>query len=627
MKIAIACDHGALKLKEELIPFLRKLGHSVEDFGTNSYESCDYSDFAIPAAKAVAKGRCDRGIVLCTTGIGVSIAANKVRGIRCALLSDVECAKMTRLHNDTNVMAMGAAVVDTETAYEIVKIWLETPFSGEARHQRRINKVMDCEYEEKKKRVAKKKRPKRRSFRAVRKVGGFVGSMYDKLIGKTVNGFLSILLVIALLLTPIATFVTNMADPDTLVNILFSSNIFAGSATEPSDSPTVDPEASEPIVSEPEETPPADETDPEATAPEDDPAEEGGEGAEGEDAIDPVTIDDPEATEPETTEPETTEPGTTEPETTEPETTEPETTEPEATEPEATEPDHAGETNNAINSLLGIMGGFTGTDIIDTEHLNEYLDLPEDVNVDVEKLGTGLAESGAAQALVSAYMQDVMNAAMGVEGEPQLTPDTAMSIIAPHMGELADIVQASLPEGVELDRAHLEEITQQALEKVLPDLVSQLPDLSTAADSLLQSDNEVISAIAKSLRFIRTGALRAAVLLAVLVLCVLISVVRLPGLRGARTVGVCGMVAGVMCYGATMALDKLSELTALLPAEFAFIGDLFNKLLTPLTAGLHENYFVCAIVYFTIGLALVLGTTVLRGFFSLIFGRLFSDED
>ena len=116
-------------------------------------------------------------------------------------------------------------------------------------------------------------------------------------------------------------------------------------------------------------------------------------------------------------------------------------------------------------------------------------------------------------------------------------------------------------------------------------------------------------------------------LLAVLVLCVLISVVRLPGLRGARTVGVCGMVAGVMCYGATMALDKLSELTALLPAEFAFIGDLFNKLLTPLTAGLHENYFVCAIVYFTIGLALVLGTTVLRGFFSLIFGRLFSDED
>ena len=145
MRIAIACDHGALDLKEELIPFLRKLGHSVEDFGTNSHESCDYSDFAIPAAKAVAKGRCDRGIVLCTTGIGVSIVANKVRGIRCALLSDVECAKMTRLHNDTNMMAMGAGVVGTMLACQIVDTWLGTEFSGDARHQRRIDKLMSYE--------------------------------------------------------------------------------------------------------------------------------------------------------------------------------------------------------------------------------------------------------------------------------------------------------------------------------------------------------------------------------------------------------------------------------------------------------------------------------------------------
>ena len=151
MKIAIGCDHGALQLKEALIPFLKSLGHSVEDFGTCTHESCDYSDFAIPAAKAVASGKCDRGIVLCTTGIGVSIAANKVRGIRCALLADVECAKLTRLHNDTNMMAMGAAVVDRDLAYEIVKVWLSTPFSGESRHQRRINKVMACECDEKKK--------------------------------------------------------------------------------------------------------------------------------------------------------------------------------------------------------------------------------------------------------------------------------------------------------------------------------------------------------------------------------------------------------------------------------------------------------------------------------------------
>ena len=147
MKIAIACDHGALKLKEELIPYLRKLGHSVEDFGTNSYESCDYSDFAIPAAKAVAKGKCDRGIVLCTTGIGVSIAANKVRGIRCALLSDVECAKMTRLHNDTNMMALGAGMTGEILALEIVDTWLGTEFSGEARHQRRIDLMMALENE------------------------------------------------------------------------------------------------------------------------------------------------------------------------------------------------------------------------------------------------------------------------------------------------------------------------------------------------------------------------------------------------------------------------------------------------------------------------------------------------
>ena len=118
MKIAIGCDHGALQLKEALIPFLKSLGHSVEDFGTCTHESCDYSDFAIPAAKAVASGKCDRGIVLCTTGIGVSIAANKVRGIRCALLADVECAKLTRLHNDTNMMALGAGVVGENLALE-----------------------------------------------------------------------------------------------------------------------------------------------------------------------------------------------------------------------------------------------------------------------------------------------------------------------------------------------------------------------------------------------------------------------------------------------------------------------------------------------------------------------------
>ena len=145
MKIAIGCDHGALDLKNVLISHLEKQGHTVQDFGTHTLDSCDYPDFAAPAAQAVAGGECDKGIVLCTTGIGVSIAANKVKGIRCALLSDVMSARLTREHNDTNMMAIGAGVVGQKLALEIVDTWLDTEFSGDARHQRRIDKVMAIE--------------------------------------------------------------------------------------------------------------------------------------------------------------------------------------------------------------------------------------------------------------------------------------------------------------------------------------------------------------------------------------------------------------------------------------------------------------------------------------------------
>ena len=145
MKIAIGCDHGALTLKNSLITHLEGCGYEVEDFGTYTEKSCDYPDFAAAAAQAVAAGKCDRGIVLCTTGIGVSVTANKINGIRCALLSDPWTAKMTRLHNDTNMMAMGAGIVGENLAYEIVDTWLDTEFSGEERHQRRINKVMALE--------------------------------------------------------------------------------------------------------------------------------------------------------------------------------------------------------------------------------------------------------------------------------------------------------------------------------------------------------------------------------------------------------------------------------------------------------------------------------------------------
>lgn len=145
MKIAIACDHGALALKEAVKAHLTARDMECVDFGTFTKDSCDYPDFARPAAEAVASGACERGIVMCTTGIGVSITANKVHGIRCALLSDPWSAKMTRLHNDTNMMALGAGVVGENLALEIVDVWLGTEFSGEARHQRRIDKVMALE--------------------------------------------------------------------------------------------------------------------------------------------------------------------------------------------------------------------------------------------------------------------------------------------------------------------------------------------------------------------------------------------------------------------------------------------------------------------------------------------------
>lgn len=142
--IAIACDHGAYTLKEALKRHLEARGLEYKDFGTHSLDSCDYPDFVAPAAQAVAGGECDRGIVLCTTGIGASITANKIKGIRCALLSDVLSARLTRQHNDTNMMALGAGVIGPNLAMEIVDVWLDTEFQG-GRHQRRIDKVMALE--------------------------------------------------------------------------------------------------------------------------------------------------------------------------------------------------------------------------------------------------------------------------------------------------------------------------------------------------------------------------------------------------------------------------------------------------------------------------------------------------
>lgn len=141
MKVAIGCDHGAYELKEEVKAHLLEKGYEVTDFGTNSLDSCDYPDFGIKAAKAVANGEAEKGIVLCTTGIGISIAANKVKGVRCALCSDLTSARLTREHNDANVLALGAGVVGHLVALDIVDIFLTTEFSGLEKHARRIEKI------------------------------------------------------------------------------------------------------------------------------------------------------------------------------------------------------------------------------------------------------------------------------------------------------------------------------------------------------------------------------------------------------------------------------------------------------------------------------------------------------
>ena len=142
MKISLACDHGGLQLKTYVATYLQQLGHTVLDFGTNSTDSCDYPDFAKPAALAVAKGECERGILVCTTGIGVSMVANKVKGVRCALCLNDDMAKMTRLHNNANVIAMGQKYVTTEMAKKIVDAFLNTDFEG-GRHAQRVDKIED----------------------------------------------------------------------------------------------------------------------------------------------------------------------------------------------------------------------------------------------------------------------------------------------------------------------------------------------------------------------------------------------------------------------------------------------------------------------------------------------------
>jgi ribose 5-phosphate isomerase B len=144
MKVAIASDHGGLHIREEIKELLKELDITFEDFGCECDTSVDYPDYALPVAEKVASGEFDRGILVCGTGIGMSITANKVKGIRCALVHDVFSAKATREHNDSNVLAMGERVIGAGLAREIAKTWLKTEYEG-GRHARRVEKISDYE--------------------------------------------------------------------------------------------------------------------------------------------------------------------------------------------------------------------------------------------------------------------------------------------------------------------------------------------------------------------------------------------------------------------------------------------------------------------------------------------------
>ena len=144
MKIAVGCDHGGFELKQAVMQFLQDNGYEYQDFGTYDTQSCDYPDVAVPVAKAVAAGEYDRGILICGTGIGIGIEANKVAGIRAALCHDTFSAHASREHNNANILTMGQRVIGQGLALDIVNIWLTTQFEG-GRHQRRIDKIHEQE--------------------------------------------------------------------------------------------------------------------------------------------------------------------------------------------------------------------------------------------------------------------------------------------------------------------------------------------------------------------------------------------------------------------------------------------------------------------------------------------------
>ncbi len=149
MRIAIGNDHAAVELKEQILAYVQELGHDADNYGTDTLESCDYPEYGEKVARAVAEGRADCGILICGTGVGISIAANKVKGIRAAVCSDTATARLTKEHNNANIIAFGARIVGAELAKEIVKAYLDAEFLG-GRHEKRLALIDELEERERK---------------------------------------------------------------------------------------------------------------------------------------------------------------------------------------------------------------------------------------------------------------------------------------------------------------------------------------------------------------------------------------------------------------------------------------------------------------------------------------------
>ncbi len=567
MKIAIACDHESFQLKEALIPYLKKLGHSVSDFGSHSPRPCDYPDYALEAAKAVSSDDCDKGIVLCATGVGASIAANKVKGIRCALANDVSTAKSSRQYQDANMLALGATVVDQTTAFAIVEAWLTTPFSNEDEHQSRIDKIMDSEKKKEKKLTDEINQLKKHRCKKQRTP---YRPKYFGILNKAINGILCIILALALLFIPLTEFISDLADPRVLVNALFESGIFEGVIKDPADIP---------------------------------------------DATDPDTTD-PDATDPDTTVASTKHFGG----------SYGYTAKLDGEEPLPPSIDGTDTSSPGFASLIESLKDLVNSGLIDEEVLNE--NLGKGVEIDSGKVLKDLEDSEFAKELVGEFVTSVYESALDPEAESTFTEEKVKEIMNNHIGELTTIVNNNLPEGVQLTEDVVQNAVSVALDAALPNVMDVVSDITSTATESLRED-PMMGYVIKALNFIRSGALRAVVLLIIIALCIVIAVFRLPGLYGLTTIGISSIFAGMACGCLQLLFGTASIITPLLNnlggAGGAIDLGAIGNVLVPFVDSLANNFYISAIVFTFLGICLVVGTTIMRGVFGRLFHRIFAD--